>query len=98
MDCESRSEVLSEAATYPLPIYFRFIDKKIFMNLQFQIKLIDDLVAENSDTTIKDYLEVCEDIKAIESTDSNSFSMISLIKEMKNKMQNNLDNDKNLLS
>ena len=68
------------------------------MNLQFQIKLIDDLVAENTDTTIKDYLEVCEDIKAIESTDSNSFSLISLIKEMKNKVVNNLHNSENVLS
>jgi hypothetical protein len=35
------------------------------MTLSARIKLIDDMVRENPDTTIKDYLELVRDIKEI---------------------------------
>lgn len=36
------------------------------MNIEYQIKMIDDLIAENRESTIKDFVEVLKDIEEIE--------------------------------
>lgn len=46
------------------------------MTLEARDKLICDLIKENSDATIKDYLEVCKEIVGIEeATDAVSVEM-----------------------
>lgn len=36
------------------------------MTIEYQIKMIDDLIAENSESTVKDFAELKKDIEAIE--------------------------------
>lgn len=38
--------------------------------MDYKIKLIDDLIKENPETTIKDYLEVLSEIKQVTSYDT----------------------------
>jgi hypothetical protein len=40
------------------------------MTLEAKDKLIDDLIKENPDSTIKDYLEVVKEIEQIETADT----------------------------
>lgn len=36
--------------------------------MEQQIKLVDDMIAENPDATVKDFLDLLKDIEAIEET------------------------------
>lgn len=40
------------------------------MTLEAKNKLINDLIRENPDSTIKDYLEVIKELESIEETDT----------------------------
>jgi hypothetical protein len=40
------------------------------MNLEAKDKLIGDLIRENPDATIRDYLEIVKELESIEATDT----------------------------
>jgi hypothetical protein len=46
------------------------------MTLEAKDKLIRDLIKENRDSTIKDYLEIVKDLDSIEATDTVSVDQV----------------------